>query len=47
MKKLDIDAAREEVTRFVPDPRMLDAWSEDVFQEAVRRITAYTSDEDG
>lgn len=35
---LDIDLARNEVSRFVRDPRALDVWSKEFFQHAIRRI---------
>ncbi len=41
VEKLDVDSAREEVSRFVRDPRTLETWSRELFLEAVMRITAF------
>jgi predicted nucleotidyltransferase component of viral defense system len=35
---LDLDQAREETSRFVRDPRVLDVWSKDFFHHAIERI---------
>jgi hypothetical protein len=35
---LDVDAARDEVSRFVPDPSGLIIWSREFFLEIIERI---------
>jgi len=35
---LDVAQARDEVARFVADPRTLDVWSHDFFRAAVQRL---------
>ncbi len=35
---LDINLARDEVSRFIRDPRALDVWSREFFRETVQRI---------
>jgi len=37
---LDIEAAKRDVERFVPDQRVLDGWSRELFHAAIERITA-------
>ena len=36
---LDIEAAKRDVERFVPDQRVLDGWSRELFYAAIERIT--------
>ncbi len=36
--ELNIDLAREDVSRFLRDPRALDVWSKDFFQHVIKRI---------
>ncbi len=36
--RLDVDRARDDVVRFIPDPRSVEIWSNDFFFEVVRRI---------
>lgn len=44
VEKLDVDSAREEVSRFVRDPRTLENWSRELFLEAVMSIKAFNDD---
>ena len=37
---LDINAAKRDVARFLPDQRALEGWSRDMFKAAIERITA-------
>ncbi len=36
--ELNIDLAQEDISRFIRDPRVLDAWSKDFFQHVIKRI---------
>jgi predicted nucleotidyltransferase component of viral defense system len=38
LEKLDIAAAKQDVERFVPDQRVLDGWSRELFIAAMKRI---------
>ncbi len=38
IEKLDIAAAKRDVERFLPDQRVLDAWSRELFNAAIERI---------
>jgi predicted nucleotidyltransferase component of viral defense system len=37
--QLDIEAAKRDVVRFLPDPRAIDGWSRDAFIAALRRFS--------
>ncbi|MBM4253862.1 MAG: nucleotidyl transferase AbiEii/AbiGii toxin family protein [Deltaproteobacteria bacterium] len=39
LEKLDIDAAKSDLQRFLPDQRSLEAWSPELFKAAIERIT--------
>ncbi len=38
LRSLDIEAAKRDVERFLPNPRVLDGWTRDVFMTALERI---------
>lgn len=38
IQKLDLDSARQDVQRFIPDQSVLDIWSADYFAELARRL---------
>ena len=38
IEKVDLDAAKEEVRRFLVDPRAVDVWSKDFFRDVAGRI---------
>ena len=40
--RLDVGRARDDVVRFVRDPRTIDIWSRDFFYEVVQRIESET-----